>query len=521
MSDLHATYRISEANLEARRAFVDLTEGDVHALAARVRWARKVAPALAAAFYDHQFASRGTAAFFDGYARERGVSLATLRDGLEQAQAQYFIQIFEEADGGGRFGADYFEKRLHVGRVHNAINLPLKWYVGSYATWFTVVRRQLRRDFPTRPALRSRVERALVLVFNLDMQAIVEAFYYDTFASMGVDLEAIVVTDPLQDLSDHGRQLKGAVAEKLDAVARVTGSVRTSSGQVAASSAEIEHAMNEVANAIGDVAQGAGRQAQMIELAVRSVDDVVQTVSSSAENAQLTAAAAEEARSAAADGVSAAEQATLAIDAVRDTSNELESAIGDLNEKSEKISVIVETITEIAAQTNLLALNAAIEAARAGDHGSGFAVVADEVRKLAEDSKRSGEEIAALIQAMQSETTKVAGVVRHGAERTEHGVDTVTQTREAFGRISAAVVEMSARVEQIAAEAHEISGSATSLQDAINEVAAVAEQTSASTEEVSASAQQTTASVHEISTAAHAMARHADDLSQMFAERSA
>lgn len=53
------------------------------------------------------------------------------------------------------------------------------------------------------------------------------------------------------------------------------------------------------------------------------------------------------------------------------------------------VSIIANSISDLAAQTNLLALNAAIEAARAGELGKGFAVVAEEVRKLAEQSSSS------------------------------------------------------------------------------------------------------------------------------------
>jgi hypothetical protein len=149
-------------------------------------------------------------------------------------------------------------------------------------------------------------------------------------------------------------------------------------------------------------------------------------------------------------GLGAADEASAAMWALAESSIEVTGAIRDLSERSERIGGIVDTITGIAEQTNLLALNAAIEAARAGEQGRGFAVVAEEVRKLAEESQNAAGQIAGLIGEIQTETSRVVGMVEATSERTEGGTVTVDRARSSFEAIGAAVEDVTGRADAIA-----------------------------------------------------------------------
>jgi methyl-accepting chemotaxis protein len=284
---------------------------------------------------------------------------------------------------------------------------------------------------------------------------------------------------------------------------------------MATTSEEAGRAVGEIASAVDDVARGAEKQVHALEQARTMTEEMASVAAASAENARHTAAAAQQARTVSEDGVSTVEFASAAMQAVRDAAEAATETIRALGSKSEQIGGIVATITGIAGQTNLLALNAAIEAARAGEQGRGFAVVAEEVRKLAEESKQAAATISGLIDEIQSETARAVNVVEDGAKRTEEGVSTVDQAREAFVRIGGSVEDVNDRIEQIAAAIEQLAASSRRMQEDMAEVAAVAQQSSASTEEVSASTQQTSASTQEIAASAQELARSADELAQI------
>ena len=109
--------------------------------------------------------------------------------------------------------------------------------------------------------------------------------------------------------------------------------------------------------------------------------------------------------------------------------------INEISEKSKKMSDVIKVIDTIANQTNLLAMNAAIEASHAGEAGKGFAVVAGEIRKLSEDTQKSARDINTII-------SEIVAVI-------ETGEKSMTDTQNAFGKISEKINVQSQAVGEI------------------------------------------------------------------------
>jgi methyl-accepting chemotaxis protein len=125
------------------------------------------------------------------------------------------------------------------------------------------------------------------------------------------------------------------------------------------------------------------------------------------------------------------------------------TAMGRIEQSSQKIEDIVGMIDEIAFQTNLLALNAAVEAARAGDAGKGFAVVAQEVRNLAQRSAQASREIKTLIGESSTQVRGGAELVKDAGKTLEDILGSVKRVADIVAEIAAASSEQAAGIDQV------------------------------------------------------------------------
>jgi len=164
--------------------------------------------------------------------------------------------------------------------------------------------------------------------------------------------------------------------------------------------------------------------------------------------------------------------------------------IRELGALSAQINSILSVISDIASQTNLLALNAAIEAARAGEQGRGFAVVADEVRKLAERTAQSTAEISAMVDSIQSGTSRAVEAMESGMHQVDDSVQLSNQARDAFDRMNASSLEVRQVVARIIEAIDVEYQNEGAMQQHIEAVRKLIDDSSQAMQEVVASAEQ-------------------------------
>ncbi|MBL8841023.1 MAG: globin-coupled sensor protein [Planctomycetes bacterium] len=453
-------FGIDAQNLALRHEFLRFGERDRQLLAELAPWIEAKAPQIARAFYDWQFSFAPTRQFFDDHARHRGLPLTALRETLERAQAGYLKSVFSGAPDG--FGTAYFESRLQVGAVHDRVNLPFKWYVGSYSEFFALIRAELAASFPQKRKAdwRRDAEMALLKVFNLDLQAIGDSFLLSTLETMGLSVES-VQAGPRQDRTEALAQVKQQVRDLL-----------AQAGSIADRALDAESLQRDVPGLLGETfarmyrnlrdfvesARAAADQVAQAAATMKSTSATiaevsgstsiqVQSVSSSSEqvnrNVQTVAAATEEmAASVREIAKNATDAAGVALGAV-DVAKGASGTIAKLNASGTEIGKVIKLITAIAAQTNLLALNATIEAARAGEAGRGFAVVANEVKELARRTTDATAEIRSRIETIQGDTQQAIG--------------SIDQIGKIIGRIHESQNAIASAVEQQTAATSEIS----------------------------------------------------------------
>src|SRR5205823_1993528 len=193
----------------------------------------------------------------------------------------------------------------------------------------------------------------------------------------------------------------------------------------------------EIASAIQQHERTAMTQAAAVNETTTTMDELDASFEHTAEMVKTAAETARHSLSAANGGINTVHQTLEGMVSLREKVGSIAQQILALSEHTHQIGTITRLVSDMASQTNMLALNAAVEAARAGEHGKGFGVVAAEIRKLADESRRSAERIAALVEEIQKATNATVMATEEGTKTVDEGIRLAQRTVEAFNGVAA------------------------------------------------------------------------------------
>jgi methyl-accepting chemotaxis protein len=234
--------------------------------------------------------------------------------------------------------------------------------------------------------------------------------------------------------------------------------------------------VSELKEATRQQEKNIARQAAAIQETQVTTQEIKQTSLLAAEKADAVLSVASRAEEVGRSGEAAITGSLGGFEDLRTQVAQMAHRIAQLNERTQQIGGITQTVKDLADQSNMLALNAAIEAVRSGEHGKGFGVVAREIRSLADQSIQATERVRDILGDISQAILSTAKMTELGYTRMEEGLGQVRASGENLKELSTIVQDNSAAVRQIAAAVSQqnagiaqIFGAVTDLSTMMNE----------------------------------------------------
>ncbi len=316
-------------------------------------------------------------------------------------------------------------------------------------------------------ALRKPLRQTLALtsqVANGDLTVEFPTHKKDEFGRIWGALRGLV--DRLRDTIGQVTSVSGRVSEVSQSVSDVTSQFSLNAQSQASTSEEISAAVEELVASIQTVANDAKEQVRTVETLTARLRDLSGRISE-------TDSGFKSGRTLTTDLVMEAKQAQTAMEKLR-------VSMDGITSNSQRVSEIVEIISDISERINLLSLNASIEAARAGDAGRGFAVVASEISRLADQT-------AASIKSISDLTTENEREVQGGADSTAATASGLQRMQTGMASLERLIEELSKAVTAQVKANESVSESLGTLQISADAIRLASSEQSLSTDEIARS----------------------------------
>lgn len=317
----------------------------------------------------------------------------------------------------------------------------------------------------------------------------------------------VKTTDEIGQLGQNFNEMVAGLRGLVQQISNTTSMVADVTDQMVTAADESGKAAEQVATSMGELAAGSANEAEVTQQTAEVANQMDQALKQVEISSEQIDVVSKNFKNVVDDGMNAVNELSNKTNESIRSSQGVETAIRDLDQKSKEIGQIVEVITNIADQTNLLALNAAIEAARAGEQGRGFAVVAEEVRKLAEGSGKAANQIDQIIRDIQKGTEHTVNEVATAISVIQAQAEVVETTEKLFGNIEKGIDDIQHEVNNNKVALNQLSTQVQKIVDACQNISSITQQSASSVEEVSAITEEQTASAQTIASSAQEIAR--------------
>ena len=255
-------------------------------------------------------------------------------------------------------------------------------------------------------------------------------------------------------LSKNFNKMTRKISAILTKIATITVEVVASTDHLK----QLEKDADETGQAVREISEGSETQNTDVNLVVIQEEELEKKFGQLHEKSGLLLIDAQNTITSGENGMQCVAELKKQNETAANGMSEAFTKIMTLEEHSQKISGILNSINEISSQTELLALNASIEAARAGEHGRGFAVVAESIGKLAANSSSATADIETIISELCRDISDVVEnieAIRAGVDGQTQAVDRVQKTFSDFRTLAEKTKESVRSIEELIGDMHE------------------------------------------------------------------